>query len=348
MEQRIAGLGRIGAADAQLPDISSAHPSFPFQAAAFPRTAATQGVVNAMTDEERMATSFDRSIKYSHADTAAYEWGGGVPTPFDDWRDWQGIFRSGPIRPEWYYNVTTPPGIALQTAGRAHAPTAVSPGPARYAQYRNVPYFAAEQIMPTDPPRIPTWPHRTAPFVAGGVAPIFRIIGDAKPQQQAPMWPHLPAGQSGDVPVIVGRYLRALQWEMPSGVYPVSRKAYFPRQYQSNPHQVTSQAMYYTRGARPGLLEPSRPRQETILPSGAGGIGAFSGGRHRQRRWASKAVRQTAIGNYRGCGVGAVGTGAADEVVEMKVPWTAIVLALSAIPGALLAWYQYKTIVAKK
>ena len=183
-----------------------------------------------------------RVVERPHPNTPAYDqFGGGYPTPFNDWTSWTSTFNPL-IRPEWIFNMPTPPRIGSEP--RHGGP--ITNIPVRFGTFRNVPFFKAEFKL-RDPPRYPEWP-------CG--APFFKFTAQTKDdQRKSQMWPHVPANNYGDVPVVLSRYLRVLPWALPSGTYIQARERRLPKHYVPNTHQIHPRAMYYEPGTKPGLQE---------------------------------------------------------------------------------------------
>lgn len=280
MDFRIAGLG-----DAVVPSTTLSAPR----------------VVQAL---RRPVTQQLRPIVPAHPDTPAYEFGGGWPTPFNDWTDW--VSTLTPLaQPSWFWYTSkpVPPGQRPRQGG------AITPVRKQFATFRNTPFFAAE-FTPRDTTKYySTWPNRRAINAPGGAPDThFRVnLRTRDDEREVPMWPHVPAATYGDVPVVISRFGRVLPRVLPSGRYIQARERRYPREIIPNPHLQHPNVISYNRGVKPGLSEPT-PGEKWIGVSG---------------------MQYGAIGSV-------------GQLENEKPIWTNIVMLLLTIPGAILAWDTLK------
>lgn len=245
-------------------------------------------------------------VIHGHPDTPAYEFGGGWPTPFNDWRDWQGVLT--PLaQVDWYYY--GPRRIPISKRGRAGGE--IKEQQAKFMTARNGPFFAAEMQLRTTTPgeHMPLWPNRTASLMPGnGPAPMFRVIQSTKDDRRTKArWPHVLAVQAGDQVLVDNHFLKDRQRVMPSGRYIQARERRYPRDVIPNPHMYDPNAVQYERGIKPGLEDPTPGETWT-------------------------AVSGLQLGNLGG----ALGDA---EPPKKETPWLAV-MALLSVPGALLAWKE--------
>lgn len=239
-----------------------------------------------------------------HPDTPAYEFGGGMPTLFDNWTGWTSTL-SPLIRPEWFW--LTSPGVPISQRPREGG--LIGPVKKRYATYRNTPFFAAEFVPRDSVKHYSTWPNRRQ-INAPGNAPDthFRVnLRTRDDEHEVPMWPHVPAATYGDVPVVISRFARTLPRVLPSGRYIQARERRYPRTVIPTPRLQHPDAIAYKRDLKPGMSQPTEGE-----------------------KWIGVSGMQ----------YGAIG--ALGESSGEKINWANIAMLLLAIPGAILAWDTLK------
>ena len=211
-------------------------------------------------------------IEPAHPDTPAYDFGGSWPTPFNDWTGWTSIFT--PLaKPQWIYNMPDPPRIGSFT--KRGGP--ILPKTVKYGTFRDVPFFKAIRELKEPPWKgYPLYPDRSAPNRPGGIATHFRVLRETNDTNRvSQMWPHIPAGNHGDVPAIMPAYLRVLPNVLPSGTYIQARVRRQPRHYIPNTHQIDPRAVKFELGTKPGFQEANRPDE---VWTAANGLGEWKGG----------------------------------------------------------------------